>query len=105
MRDNDKAVDTPSMPLAFGSGRLVRDEELERLAEDAGPASVAAAMVRERRICRARHRHVRLRQRMDVGEGNDEFKRARAKVVAAESAGQGCTVREPAASVGSAWRR
>ena len=43
----------------FDSGaKLVPDEELERLAEEAGPSSVAAAMLKELRNSRAKDRQV-----------------------------------------------
>ena len=43
----------------FDTGtKLVPDEELERLSEEAGPSSVAAAMLRELKDYRAKDRQV-----------------------------------------------
>jgi len=40
------------------AAKLLPDEELERLAEEAGPSSAAAAMLRELKDCRAKDRQV-----------------------------------------------
>ena len=44
--------------LFGGLAKLVPDEELERLAQEAGPSSVAAAMIRELKNSRSKDRQV-----------------------------------------------